>query len=56
MITSGDRDRILPGAVMLIRQNVRGVVEAELFTRHEQTTAAGQRRPHNLWFRLDVAF
>lgn len=51
-----DRTRILPGVVFLIRQNVRGVVEAELYTRHASADEAGGRKPHNVWFRLDVAF
>ncbi|MBI4521479.1 MAG: hypothetical protein HY701_11625 [Gemmatimonadetes bacterium] len=51
-----DRARVLPGAIALVRQNVRAVVEAELFTRHAPSAAAKQRRPHNLWVRLDIAF
>lgn len=51
-----DRTRILPGAVFLIRQNVRAVVEGELFTRASPSEETGARKPHNLWFRLDVAF
>lgn len=51
-----DQTRFLPGVVVLIRQNVRGVVEAELYTRNDLSDAAGVRKPHNLWFRLDVAF
>lgn len=53
---SPDQTRVMPGAVLLVRQNVRTVVEAELFTRHTPSGAASRRRPHNLWFRLDVAF
>ncbi len=53
---SGDQDRILPGAVFLIRQNVRGVVEAELYTKHSQADAADVRYPSSVWLRLDVAF
>ncbi len=51
-----DQTRLLPGLVVLIRQNVRGVVEAELYTRHTPSKDSGVRKPHNLWFRLDVAF
>ncbi|MFQ5680100.1 MAG: hypothetical protein ACE5HP_11660 [Gemmatimonadota bacterium] len=57
-LTRGDLDqtRILPGVIILARQNVRAVVEAELFAEHAATAARGQRRPHALWLRLDVAF
>lgn len=48
--------RVLPGLVLLIRQNVRGVVEAELFAADPPLLLPGGKRPHNLWFRLDVAF
>ncbi|MBI4543701.1 MAG: hypothetical protein HY703_00720, partial [Gemmatimonadetes bacterium] len=48
--------RVLPGLVLLIRQNVRGVVVAELFAADPPLLLPGGKRPHNLWFRLDVAF
>lgn len=48
--------RALPGVVLLLRQNVRLVTEAELFLRHPETRRADLSRPHNLWMRLDVAF
>lgn len=51
-----DRSRFLPGVVALIRHNVRGAVEAELYTRHAAANEAALRKPHNLWIRLDVAF
>lgn len=51
-----DRTRVLPGLVVLLRQNVRAVLEAELYTRHEAAETAGRSLPHNLWIRLDVAF
>lgn len=51
-----DQTRVLPGVVVLLRQNVRGVIEGELFTEHEPAAAAGRGKPHNLWFRLDIAF
>jgi hypothetical protein len=56
--TGGDLDqtRILPGLVMLIRHNIRAVIEAELFTEHAQSSASGHAKPHSLWFRLDLAF
>lgn len=47
--------RVIPGAIALIRQNVRGVLEAELFTRSE-TGQPGLRKPASAWLRLDVAF
>jgi len=55
-LISGDQDRVLPGVVFLIRQNVRGVLEGEIFTSHAAADAAGVRNPSSLWFRLDVAF
>jgi hypothetical protein len=51
-----DRTRLMPGVIFLIRQNVRGVVEAELFTEHQPSAAADLSRPRSLWLRLDVAF
>ena len=46
-----DQSRIMPGAVFLLRQNVRVVVEGEFFVgdRPESLT-------NSLWLRLDVAF
>ncbi len=51
-----DQQRVLPGIIVLLRQNVRGVLEAELFTEHESSAELNTRKPHKLWFRLDVAF
>jgi len=51
-----DQTRILPGAIILIRHNVRTVLEAELFTKHAANDGRGRKRPHTLWVRLDVAF
>ncbi|MFQ5889380.1 MAG: hypothetical protein ACE5JR_04930 [Gemmatimonadota bacterium] len=51
-----DQRRILPGIIFLVRQNIRGVIEAELFTEHEASTQLNDPRPQNLWFRLDFAF
>ncbi len=48
--------RIMPGVVLLVRQNVRLVLEGELFTRAPATDGAGLARPHGFWVRLDVAF
>ena len=44
--------RVMPGLVMLIRQNVRGVIEAEWFAKQTRP----RERPNSLWFRLDVSF
>lgn len=44
--------RVMPGLVMLIRQNVRGVIEAEWFTKQTRP----RELPNSLWFRLDVSF
>jgi hypothetical protein len=48
--------RIAPGLVALVRQNIRGVIEAELYSRHSPSAEAGLRSPQNVWLRLDVAF
>ncbi len=48
--------RVLPGAYALVRQNVRAVLEAELFTRHQASADAGQPSPATLRARLDLAF
>jgi hypothetical protein len=55
-VGGSDQTRVMPGVIFLVRQNIRGVFEAELFTVNEQSSALGQRRPHAVWFRLDVAF
>ncbi len=51
-----DQKKLLPGVIFLIRQNVRAVAEVELFIEHEATRQRMQRKPHNLWIRLDVSF
>ncbi len=51
-----DQTRIMPGAIFLIRQNVRGVLEAELFTEDQHSATLGGRRPRAVWLRLDMAF
>ncbi len=53
---SADQTRLLPGVIALLRQNVRAVVEAELFTEHALNASVGKPRPHSLWFRLEVAY
>lgn len=52
---SFDRTRIAPGLIALIRQNVRSVVEVEIWGRHSSAAEAGMRRPNNIWLRLDLA-
>lgn len=51
-----DATRLMPGVVVLVRQNVRAVLEGEIFARHRPTDEVDLRAPHNLWIRLDVAF
>ncbi len=51
-----NQTRVLPGLVVLLRQNIRGVLEAEFFTEHAAAAERNERKPHNLWLRLDVAF
>ncbi len=51
-----DQTRLTPGVVVLVRQNIRGVVEAELFPRHDPSRELGQATPRTVWVRLDVAF
>lgn len=48
--------RLLPGFVLLLRQNVRLAVEGEFFLHHPDTRDAELPLPHSLWMRLDVAF
>jgi hypothetical protein len=48
--------RILPGVVMLLRQNLRGVVEAELYTSYSPRGSTPRPTPNSLWLRLDLAF
>ena len=55
-ILSGDRDVVLPGLVMLVRQNIRVVVEGELLFGADERSVAETRRPHTLWLRLDLVF
>lgn len=55
-LTGGDLEvtRVLPGVVALVHQNVRLVVEGELYGDYETGRVGG--RPNSLWFRLDVTF
>ena len=48
--------RLMPGVVLLVRQNVRLAIEGELYSRAPATDERGLARPHGLWMRLDVAF
>lgn len=51
-----DRVRAMPGVIALVRQNVRVVVEGELFLRDERPATPAAERPHSLWIRVDFAF
>ncbi len=55
-LAPADRDLVLPGVVMLVRQNVRLVVEGELLRAADRAVEPGVRRPHALWLRLDLTF
>lgn len=48
--------RVLPGVIILLRQNVRLVLEGELFLDLPATDRPGLPLPHSLWTRLDLAF
>lgn len=48
--------RVLPGVVALVHQNVRAVLEAELYAHDATSGEVGSRKPHRLWMRLDLAF
>lgn len=50
-----DREVLVPGMIFLIRQNIRAVVEGELVLGGD-ARASADRRPHQLWIRLDLAF
>ncbi|MCR4342115.1 MAG: hypothetical protein NUW01_19740 [Gemmatimonadaceae bacterium] len=53
---ASESTRIAPGIVALVRQNVRLVLEGELYA-SERASAEGMRpRPAALWMRLDVIF
>jgi hypothetical protein len=49
------RARVLPAAVVLLRQNVRLIAEGELYVR-DQPRAPDAAPAHGLWLRLDVAY
>jgi hypothetical protein len=51
-----ERVRLLPGLVVLLRQNVRMVSEAELYVRDEPRSGPAGERAHAVWLRLDVAY
>jgi hypothetical protein len=52
----GDEVRALPGVIALVRQNVRVVIEGELFLEAEASEASNAPKPHTLWLRIDFAF
>ena len=56
VIENADQTRILPGVIVLLRHNVKAVLEGELFARHTLFDEDDLRRPHALYLRLDVAF
>jgi hypothetical protein len=47
---------LVPGAVLLLRQNLRLIVESEWYARHAVTARRGERRPHGAALRLDFSF
>lgn len=47
---------VAPGAVLLLRQNVRAVVEGRFFLSGDASRSAGATRPSDLFLRLDVTF
>jgi len=51
-----NESRVMPGVIALLRQNVRLVVEGELFAEHAVTEAVSQSAPNAIWIRLDLAF
>lgn len=51
-----EQNRVMPGIVLLLRQNVRGVIEGDLFTRDTSSSELGLRKPHAIWARIDIAF
>lgn len=51
-----EQTRVLPGIIALIRQNIRAVVEGEVFLQDTRTRELSLDRPHALWMRLDLAF
>ena len=55
-LRNASEGRVMPGVILLLRQNLRAVIEGEWFTLHRPTTSEGLRKPHNLWIRLDLAF
>lgn len=55
-VATTDQTRWMPGAVILLRHNVKAVIEGELFSRHSLYDATDRSRPHSVRLRLDVAF
>lgn len=48
--------KVTPGAVLLIRQNVRAVLEAQFFLNGDAARAGGADAPGDLFLRLDITF
>jgi len=55
-LDSAARRVVAPGAVLLLRQNVRAVVEGRIFLSGDSFRAAGATRSSDLFLRLDVTF
>ena len=51
-----ERRTLVPGAILLIRQNVRAVVESRFFLSGDSSRAAGARPPADIFIRLDLVF
>ena len=47
---------VSPGVVMLLRQNVRLVVEGDVYRRHDASRMSGSGRPNRLTARLDLSY
>lgn len=48
--------RVLPGLIALVRQNLRLILEGELFAKYEGTASPPGPRPHSFDVRIDWAF
>jgi hypothetical protein len=55
-VPRADATRFMPGIVALVRQNIRAIVEGEIYLDSEVAESNGLRRPHTLWLRFDLAF
>jgi hypothetical protein len=55
-LDSAARRVVAPGVVLLLRQNVRAIVEGRFFLNGDAFRAGGATRPADLFLRLDVTF